>query len=285
MFKMHGWRIDLSIHNYLYFVFYYPYVKSIHLALRLVRYLTWLKPLSFIGRMIFDRYHAKILSLENTEKIFRLDENISIVSPDNKKVIPYKYATKIIFQEPENIVVMDCPCKKSNHAVEEDINSCLAIGSDITSFWLEHCKKYHPRRICREEALTLIKRFRKKHHITQAFFKGATGGKTGVICNCHPDTCVSLQATRLSKKIDPGLSMSAESGYSVKYHSESCGLCLSCIRVCPFNVLEWKDEKRQYDREACMGCALCTEHCPNEALSLYPDPGKTAPLDLEKLVE
>ena len=121
----------------------------------------------------------------------------------NKRIVPFKYAHKILFTDPEFIVVMDCPCKKALGDKEENINSCLFVGSGTGKFWLDRCKKYHPRRVTQQEALDLIKTFRKKGYITQAFFKVATGGSTGVICNCHPDTCVALEATALTRKIDP----------------------------------------------------------------------------------
>lgn len=192
MLGKHGWRVDRFIHNYFYFLFYYPYVKILSWFVNSLKYLTWCKPIVPIGKMVFNRYHAKVLSHEDTRKIFTLNEDLRVIADENKKIIPYKYATKIIFQEPDFIVVMDCPCKKSMHAPEEDINSCIAVGSGIGSFWLEHCGKYNPRRITQAQALEIIDRFRKKNHITQAFFKVATGGSTGVICNCHPDTLREL---------------------------------------------------------------------------------------------
>ena len=283
MFKKHGWRIDRFIHNYIYFVFYYPYVKISYWIVLSLKYLKWFKPIVPVGKMIFNRYHSKVLSHGDTDKIFTLDEDIRIISDENKKIIPYKYATKIIFQEPGYIVVMDCPCKKSTHAPEEDINSCIAVGKSVASFWLEHCRKYNPRRITQQEALEIIHRFRKKNHITQVLLKVATGGSTGVICNCHPDTCVSLQATKFSGKIDKSLSMTAESGYSVLHDDEKCIKCGTCQEVCHFKAIKFVNGRWNYNKEECMGCGLCAENCPEGALELYDDPDKPLPLDIDKI--
>lgn len=285
MFQKHGWRVDRFIHNYLYFLFYYPYVKILSWFVQSLKYLTWFKPLVPVGKMVFNRYHAKVLSHGDTRKIFTLNQDVRVVSDENKKIIPFKYATKIIFQEPEFIVVMDCPCKKATHAAEEDINSCIAVGSGIGSFWLEHCGKYNPRRITQAEALEIIDRFRKKHHITQAFLKVATGGSTGVICNCHPDTCVSLKATRLSGKIDKNLTMTAESGYSISHDDQKCINCGQCATVCQFDAVGFIGGQRIYDKDLCLGCALCVENCSSGALSLYVDPEKLQPLDLDRIRE
>jgi ferredoxin len=285
MIRKHGWRVDRFLHNYIYFIFYYPYIRVVHLLLPLVNYLTWFKPLIPAGHMVFNRYHSKVLSAGDTEKIFTLNRDISVVSNENKQIIPYKYATKIIFQEPEYIAVMDCPCKKSSNAPASDINSCIAVGKGLASFWLEHCGKYNPRKISQSEALDLIKAFRKKNHITQAFFKVATGGSTGVICNCHPDTCVSLQATMYTKKIDKSLSMNAESGYSVKHDPQKCKNCGTCEAVCNFSAIDSVGGNRRYNTSECLGCELCVENCPEAALSLFIDPGKPLPLDLDKVTD
>jgi ferredoxin len=41
------------------------------------------------------------------------------------------------------------------------------------------------------------------------------------------------------------------------------------------------DGTRTYDKNACMGCELCVEHCPEQALSLFQDPDKSVPLDMD----
>ena len=279
--KKHGWRVDRFIHNYLYFLFYYPYVWIMHKVVRSLKYLTWCKPIVPIGRMVFDRYHAKVLSREDALKIFTLNKDVRVDSDANKRIIPFKYATRIIFQEPEFIAVMDCPCKKSTGAAPEDINSCIAVGRNVASFWLEHCGKYNPRKITQAQAIAIIDRFRKKQHITQAFLKVATGGSTGVICNCHPDTCVSLQATRLAGNIDKSLSMTAGSGYSIRHDDARCIHCGVCATICRFGGITFADDIRSYDRDVCLGCGLCVENCHQEAISLYVDPDKPLPLDLD----
>lgn len=142
-------------------------------------------------------------------------------------------------------------------------------------------EKYHPRKISQDEALGIVKKFRSMGYITQAFFKVATGGSTGVICNCHPDSCVSLKASKITKKIDKNTSMNAKSGYSVKHEPGKCTSCGICVSVCHFKAIECNPEGRMYHRDECMGCELCVEACPNGALSLYIDASKPLPLDMD----
>ncbi len=284
LLKNHGWRIDRSIHNYIYFAFYYPYVKfTYHLLSLLTARLLWFKSAGFILKTAFNRYHAKVLTFADAEKIFKLNEDVSATSPKNRQIIPFKYAYKIIFSNPQNIAVMDCPCKKTHGYKGGDINSCIGVGRSVSSFWLEHGKKYNAHKISGNEALDIIKKLRGTGHITQAFFKVATGGFTGVICSCRPDTCVSLQATVIAKKFNDKLSMNIPSGYSVRLPEAACSFCGRCGGICPVKSIRASAEQQmiEYDFDTCLGCGLCIEHCPENALSLQPDSSKPRPLDLD----
>jgi len=286
MFKKHGWRVDRGIHNYIYFVFYYPYVTSVfYLFKALSIVLFWFKPLNLVLKTAFSRYHSKVLTYNDTKKFFTIDHDIIATSHENKKIVPYKYAHKIILQEPQHLAVMDCPCKKALKDEDWTINSCIAVGKGISSFWIDHGEKYNAKKITQTQALELIENFRKHGYLTQAFFKVATGGSTGVICNCHPDTCVSLKATRFAKKFSPKLSMQADSGYSITHDDTQCIKCGDCAGVCPTDAIRVEKNKSwSYDISACLGCELCAEHCPKKAISLVRDLSKTVPLDLD-LVE
>ncbi len=284
MMKKHGWRYDRFIHNYIYFKFYHPYVKFVYYLFKYMsQFLSWFKPLNGVLSMALSRYHSKVLSFGDTKKIFTLNENISAMSPDNKKIVPFKYAHKIIFQEPEHIAVMDCPCKVALGDKDEHILSCLAVGKGLSSFWLEHGKKYNAKKISQKDALALIEKFRGMGYLTQAFFKVATGGSTGVICNCHPDTCVSLQATKFAKKFDKKFTMNAMAGYSVDFIEKKCKWHGTCEEVCPVGAIKVDKASRKwtYDKDACIGCELCVEHCPEKALIFYRDAAKPVPLDID----
>lgn len=87
-----------------------------------------------------------------------------------------------------------------------------------------------------------------------------------------------------AKYIDDSLSMSVESGYSIRHSKERCLSCDNCLDRCNFEAI-FRDDKgdRNYDSEICMGCGLCIEQCSNEALQSYVDPEKSLPLDLERI--
>ena len=281
--KRHGLRLDRALHNWVYFFFYKPYVRAAFFSQRLIeRRLLWFKPLARPVRAVFNRYHSKVLSGGDVKKILTLDRDVLLGPDKEKRIIPFAFANKVIFREPNLIAVMDCPCKAATKSPCKPVNCCIAVGRDFAPIWLEHCReRYHARQVTQEEALALIETMRKTGHIQQAFLKVGTGGLTGVICNCCPRCCVSLDASRIAKKIDAGLYMNAESGYSVKRDAEKCSACGHCAEACPFDAVVMKEGVPVYDKALCMGCELCADGCPNGALRLYADPDKVLPLDLD----
>ena len=72
-------------------------------------------------------------------------------------------------------------------------------------------------------------------------------------------------------------------GYRVVRDSSRCSNCGQCAAVCHFSAVRMLDGDRRYDPNPCMGCELCVEHCPNQALILEIDPEKPLPLDLDRI--
>ncbi len=285
-FKRHGWRLDRTLHNLVYFYFYKPYVKGAVILTKVtVKLFGWFKPLKIIPLFVFNRYHSKIVSVSDITKILSLNEDVDLGKDKNKRVIPFKYANHILFKDPKHIAVMDCPCNLNQKKSKcEPISKCIAIGKDFAPLWLETCEnRYNARQITQIEALDIIKQARATGHVTNAFLKVATGGITGVICNCCPKCCVEFASTKLSKKFGKDISMYAESGYSVKHNKERCNLCGECEKICPFNAVTIADGEIKYSKKECMGCELCVEHCPEEAITLYRDQEKLMPLDIDLL--
>jgi ferredoxin len=286
VFKLHGWRVDRAIHNYFYFIFYDFYVKTaLYLTKIVVALFSRFKATNYITKFIFERYHSKVLSRGDVTKILNLDETVMLGPDTTKRIVPYKYANKIVLREPDNLAVMDCPCKLELKDPCQPVASCIAVGRPLVDFWMDHCEKYHVRRITRDEALDIIDEHRKTGHINQAFFKVATGGSMGVICNCCPKCCVSMRATALAQKIKGGqdISQFAPSGYTVEHDNEKCELCGACVKTCNFNAIEIRDGVRIYNPDACVGCELCVENCEHGALTLVLEEGGLFPLDMDRV--
>jgi len=285
VFKMHGWRVDRAVHNWIYFVFYDRYVAAFLAVGRwAVRVFGRVPVLSSLFRMVFDRYHAKVLTRTDVEKILALRGDFFGDPSVSTRVIPFPYANKVLFAEPGWIAVMDCPCRLSRDHSCEPVHVCIAVGRTTAQFWLEHGAKFHVERVGPEKALEIIRDARSRGCITTAWFKVATGGRTGVLCSCCPCCCGGLEAMRLARSTAGGEKTSniVPSGYVPRFDESLCKMCLSCERVCVFHAMS-RDEtgKRVHDTDACMGCGLCAEHCQGGAITLGSDPEKGTPLDLD----
>ncbi len=287
IFAMHGARPDRAVHNYIYFKWYDKYVKYFLKAGRFVRErLSRFSAMSGLFRVVFNRYHAKVLTGPDAEKILTLKEPLDLGEDATEQVIPYPFARRIIFSEPQHIAVMDCPCRLSRESPCLPVNVCIAIGETTAGFWLEHGEKFNSRRISQEEALAIIRDARQRGCITTAWFKVATGGRSGVICSCCSCCCGGLEGMRIARSVKGGedLSNIAPAGYSVRIEPELCDNCGRCAQVCMFDAITIDNCGRpDYIRENCMGCGLCVEHCQEGARSLIPDPDKGLPLDIDLL--
>ena len=284
VFKLHGWRVDRAVHNLLYFIFYDVYVQgALYLTKGVVALFSRLEATKYIPKFIFERYHAKVLSRGDIAKILSLEETVMLGPDTTKRIIPFKYANKIVLREPADLAVMDCPCKLEMKDPCQPLASCIAVGQPLVDFWMEHCQKYHVRRISKEEALAIIDEHRKTGHINQAFFKVATGGGMGVLCNCCPKCCVSMRATALTQKIKGAreISQYVPSGYKVEHDPGKCELCGTCAEYCHFGAIEMVNGERVYHPEKCYGCELCVENCGRGALALVLGEGGLLPLDMD----
>jgi Pyruvate/2-oxoacid:ferredoxin oxidoreductase delta subunit len=283
--KMHGRRIDRAVHNYVYFVFYEQYVRTFLASGRfLVKHFGSSKLVASAFKDVYANYHAKVLTFNDARKILTLNRDI-VMTPDvAKRIIPFSAANKIIFKEPDFIAVMDCPCRLSRKNHCEPVNVCMAVGRTTAQFWLEHCEKYHVRKITQQEALDLLRQSVKLNRIIAAYLKTETGGRTGVICSCCSCCCGGLEGMRLSRHLPGGESIIniAPSGYSVEINPALCKSCGSCIKTCAFEAQQPDDKGGPiYNVKSCFGCGVCVAKCPSGARRLVPDKSKGIPLDVD----
>lgn len=78
----------------------------------------------------------------------------------------------------------------------------------------------------------------------------------------------------------------------IKIDLDQCIGCLKCVSVCPFNILDVKDEKPEMGVEKrCVRCLHCAAACPQKAIGLgelagiLPDEMPAFPEDFPKLIE
>jgi len=285
VFRFHGLRVDRALHNIVYFAFYDVYVP---LFVKLGRFLAdhfgHTRLVHRMYDMVYARYHSKVITPAEFTKILTLDEDVTLGADTSKKIIPFKYANNIILEEPGYIAVMDCPCRMSQENPCQPVNVCMGVGRHFAELWMDVGAKYNVRRVTQAEALQLLKDARSRGAITAAWFKVATGARTGVLCSCCSCCCRGLEGMRIASKLTGGAPITnvAPSGYRVVVDEESCVHCERCGSVCKFDAMSRSaDGTRIYQRATCLGCGLCVEHCEAEALRLEVDGKRGWPLDLD----
>lgn len=283
---MHGWRVDRAVHGYVYFTWIDHYIKTLMAIAR--RYIRVLPRGRFIFDYFFNRYHCKVLTEEQAVKLLRLEHDIEVAPERSSRVIPYPHANRIILNQPQSIVVMDCACR-IEHGIRDpgELGVCIAVGEPVASFWLEHgAERLHARRISTDEATAIMERERKRGGIPTAWFKDAAGDRFFSICNCRPGVCGALESQQIAAmlQVESPPVIAAPSGYCARVDRSLCIGCGTCMETCPFKAINVDGEdKTVVIFEACMGCGLCVDRCKQGAFSLVRDERKGIPLDIDEL--
>ena len=215
-------------------------------------------------------YHGKVMRFDEAKTLLTIDEDISVSLMES--VIPYKHARDIILKNPDQIAVIDCPCRLTKENPCEPFDVCMAVGDPFASFMLEH-KTNHARKISQDEAVNIVKAEDERGHIHSAWFKDAAGDRFYAICNCCKCCCGAMRAHFFN------VPMLASSGY-VGEINEDCNGCGLCTDYCQFGALSMNGDRAAVNYEKCMGCGVCETKCPVDAISLKKDPAKGEPLDL-----
>lgn len=227
-------------------------------------------------------YHAKVLRLEDAEQFFELEEDLDL-GELSKSIMPYEQARRILFENPDNIAVIDCVCRTlrgEKGCYPRDV--CILIGNPWVDWVTSHVPEMHPRHITQAEALEILRAAHERGDVHAGFFKDAAAGRMYHICNCCSCCCTALVAQNYI-----GAPMFAGSGYVVQVDAEKCVKCGSCAESCNFLAISKNgDGSVSVNESLCMGCEGCISKCPSGALSLkLLDGDVLRPLDLKELKE
>jgi ferredoxin len=227
------------------------------------------------GVAFADSYHGKVMPVESAKRLISVDQAIEL--RDLEQVIPYTQARDIVLQDPDHIVVLDCPCRSARSDPCLPLDVCLIVGEPFASFVAEHHAS-RSRWITQQEAVKIIEAEHERGHVHHAFFKDAMLGRYYAICNCCSCCCGAMQAWRGDTP------MLASSGYVSQVEAALCHGCGDCAQVCPFDAISVSDGRSVVDADACMGCGVCVDKCEHGALSLVRDPSKGEPLEIRTIL-
>jgi hypothetical protein len=151
------------------------------------------QPLSFTeptGTMA-DIYHGKVMPLESAQHLVMVNEPINL--PDLEQIIPYVRARAIIQDNPDHILLLQCPCRLSRESPCMPLDVCLVIGQPFVDFTQQHYPS-KSRRIPQQEALDLLERENRRRRVHHTFFNAMMLGRFFAICNCCACCCTALQS-------------------------------------------------------------------------------------------
>jgi Pyruvate/2-oxoacid:ferredoxin oxidoreductase delta subunit len=223
-----------------------------------------------------DTYHGKVVTLDAARELVTVTTPVDLTGLE--QIIPYEHATDIILRNPDHIVALECPCRKSRTNPCTPLDVCLVIGEPFTSFVMDHHKST-ARWISQDEAVEILHAEDERGHAHHAFFKDAMLGRFYAICNCCSCCCGAIQAHNNNTP------MLASSGYVCHVAEVQCIGCETCVSYCQFGALKSENGYIAVDHEACMGCGVCIDKCNQEALMLVLDETKGIPLNIRELME
>jgi ferredoxin len=224
-----------------------------------------------------DSYHGKVVPLDSARQLVTIREDIHLENLE--QVIPYPKARDLILQNPDHIVVLDCPCRAAQENPCLPLDVCLVIGEPFASFISEH-QPHRSRWITADEAVDILIAEDARGHAHHAIFKDAMLGRFYAICNCCSCCCGAIQSHR------NGNPMLASSGYIARVDEDLCIGCGTCMEYCQFSALQIGEQLiAQIDWDNCMGCGVCMDKCPNDAISLQRTPEKGVPLEVQVLMD
>lgn len=225
--------------------------------------------------------HSKIVRPEDALKLISQTENLHLVP--SEKVIPFKLTREIILESPSEIAIGRCMCRgvAAHPCVppsEQDL--CMWIGEPNVSFLVSQNPYF--RKVTPKEAGKILEDAHKAGFIHCAYFEKPASDRFNCICNCCSCCCMSTTNWHLFGSNDnPFL---APSGY-VPDISDACNGCGDCARACGFHAITVDEgsQKAVVDLGKCMGCTLCEDRCPLDAIKMRPEPSIGDPLDIEAL--
>lgn len=213
---------------------------------------------------LWDKYCTESFVPQNTRSNYPLLRIIPInrnIDPTSQ-VLPFEEVTTRL-QDAETFTVIPCHCRSAARRCDHLLEAEIVYGD-----WAEYLIEYRGnRRWTKEEVL---KRLEECEEDGLVHLGGNTqkGAKTGLICACCPCCCGALRAIvefQNTRSI-------ARSNFAPNVDQEACALCLSCVEICPTKamgeVANGSDTKIMSQESLCIGCGLCSTHCPENAISM-----------------
>ena len=180
----------------------------------------------------------------------------------NQTTLHYEQVSTII-ENGQSFAVNECICKKEQHLLgnpcDKPLEVCMGIAPVSGVF--EAGTPWGGRAISKKEAYEILKKSEEAGlvHLTS----NVQGGQY-YICNCCGCCCNVLNSVN---KL--GFSEGVNSHFYAEIDEELCTSCGICAdERCQVNAIEEKEDNYKIIHNKCIGCGLCINTCPEEAIFL-----------------
>jgi ferredoxin len=216
--------------------------------------------------MVQDNYEGMVPILKERmpiwARIIPIEEELTV---PQEKVLPLHEASKII--DGQNIISLsECPCKLERSLLGEacEVSSdrfrCFHFGN-IGRYFIEHNLG---KSVSRDEAKRILKEAEEEGLVHKTFHDDFNfDQKENSICNCCKCCCILFQTHYRGIT-----SFRTITSYMAGVNESKCIGCGICVEKCPIEAISLIDGKTHDDKNRCIGCGVCVHHCPEQARTL-----------------
>lgn len=199
----------------------------------------------------------------DTIRIIPLDRDVEL---PEEFVLPSQSVDEII-DKFDDIAVGYCFCRQRRAILGEPCRfdaptrTCFTFGKSARHTTAQGFAEM----ISKEEARKIMRETEEAGLVHKAFHPNSKVSRPETsICNCCKDCCDTLRLWR-----DGAFPLINSTYYLSVIDEELCIGCGICVERCPTDAIALTDDgKAQRDENACFGCGICARFCPEEAVSL-----------------
>ncbi|MFX0077324.1 MAG: ATP-binding protein [Candidatus Hermodarchaeota archaeon] len=213
--------------------------------------------------MVQDNYEGMVPILKERmpiwARIIPIEEELTV---PQEKVLPLHEASKII-DEQDIISLSECPCKLERSLLGE---SCEVSSDRFRCFHFGNMGRYFidhnlGKSVSRDEAKRILKEAEEEGLVHKTFHDDFNfDQKENSICNCCKCCCILFQTYYRGIT-----SFRTITSYIAEVDEIKCIGCGICVEKCPIEAISLIDGKARVLKNRCIGCGVCVHHCPENA--------------------
>lgn len=225
---------------------------------------------------LFEQYYQQsfghVLNVEPAlHRVIPVGESVQV----DMEIRPYESALEIV-RSAQAWGVVDCICRKHKALIgdpcDHPVEVCMMLNQKTGAF----DQSSHIRALTRKEALGTLQ-VAAEAGLVHSVSNDQRG--SSYICNCCTCSCGILRGIS-----ELGIANAvAHSAFVNTVAEELCIACEDCLEYCQFEALSMDLMTVQVEQLRCVGCGVCVQACPENALILVRRPeGEVTPVPQSK---